>query len=169
MKIEIKYGLYTGIGICLWRIAEHFLGFTSTKLYIGQYSRVFAILLPIVMIPIGIREKRDLELGGTLVLYDGAKCGVAIATIYGAITAAFFFIYQTYINPEYVANLIEFERIRMVAYGIAENDIAGKIEAMSTLNSFPAIVIFHFAGAIVSGLAISIIASALLKRKTADA
>jgi len=167
MKLEIKYGLYTGIGICLWRIAEHFLGFTSTKLYIGQFSRGFAILLPIVMIPIGIREKRDVELDGSLVLYDGVKSGVTIATIYGAITAAFFFIYQTYISPDYVANLIEFERIRMVADGIAQNDIATKVDAMRTMNSFPAVVIFQFVGAIISGLAISIIATAFLKRKSA--
>ena len=165
MRIELKYGLYTGIGICLWRMAEHFLGFTTTKLYIGQYSRAFAIFLPIVMIPIGIREKRDVEFDGSLVLYDGVKSGVTIATIYGAITAAFFFIYQTYIGPDYVENLIEFERIRMVANGIAQGDIATKIDAMRTMNSFPALVIFQFLGAIVSGLAISIISSAFLKHK----
>ena len=169
MKIEVKYGLYTGLGICAWRIAEHFLGFTSTKLYIGQYSRVFAILLPIVMIPIAIREKRDAELGGEIVLYDGVKCGVTIATIFGAITAAFFFIYQTYINPDYLAHLIEFERIRMVADGIAQNGITEKVDAMRTMNSFPWLVVFQFVGAIISGLAISILATAILKRKSARA
>jgi hypothetical protein len=135
----------------------------------GQFSRVFAILLPIVMIPIGIREKRDVELDESFMLYDGMKTGLTVATIYGAITAAFFFIYQTYISPEYVANLIAFERIRMVGAGIAQDDIAIKVDAMRTMNSFPALVIFQFIGAIISGLAISIIASAFLKRKSADA
>ncbi len=166
MKIEIKYGLYTALGVCLWKMAEHFLGFSTTRLEIGQFTRVFLILLPIVMIILGIREKRDFDFKGELDFYDGIKCGVLIAVVFGAITAVFFLVYQTYINPDYVERLVEFERSRMIGDGIAEKDIAAKIDAMKTMNSFPALVIFQFVGSIVSGLAIAIIGSLILRKKS---
>ncbi len=167
MKIEVKYGLYTGLGICLWKMAEHFLGFNTTRLDIGQFTRVFGILLPIVMIVLGIREKRNVDFHGELLLYDGIRCGMTIALVYGAVTAVFFLIYQSYINPGYLTYLIAFERNRMIGDGIPEAEILAKVDAMRTMNSFPALLVFQFVGSMISGLAISIIGSGVLKKKSA--
>lgn len=145
-------------------MAEHILGFNSERMDIGQFTRIFAILLPIIMIVLGIREKRNVDFGGNFELADGIRCGVIISTISGALTALFFVIYQSYINPSYLDHLISFERSRMIGDGIADADISSKIDAMRTMNGFPALLIFQFVGSIVSGLAISIISSMILRK-----
>lgn len=165
MKTEIKYGLYTGLGICLWTLAEHVLGFNSTRFQIGQFTRVFGIILPIVMITLGIRDKRNIDLKGRLELKEGVKSGVWISVISGAITAIFFLIYGSVINPEYLDRLMIFEKSKMIGQGIPENEIGPKLEAMRTMNTFPVQPLFQLFGSIISGLAISIIGSSMLKKK----
>ncbi len=146
-------------------MVEHVLGFKSTRMQIGQFTRVFVILLPIVMIILGIREKRNIDFKGRLEFADGVKSGFVISLIFGAITALFFVIYGSFINPEYLDNLIMFERSKMIAQGISENEIGPKIDAMRTMNTLPIQPVFQFIGSIFSGLAISIIGTAILKKK----
>ncbi len=166
MKTEIKYGLYTGIGVCMWTMVEHFLGFKSTTMQIGQFTRVFVILLPIVMIVLGIREKRNIDFRGRLEFVDGVKSGFLISVISGLITALFLVIYGSFINPEYLDLLIMFEKSKMIGQGIPENEIGPKIDAMRTMNTLPIQPLFMFLGSVFSGLAISIIGSAALKKKS---
>ena len=164
MSTELKYSVATAVGVCIWKLAEHFLGFNSTHMEIGQYTRIFFLILPVVMIVLGIREKRDFDYGGTLDFYDGLRTGVMISAVSAAFAAVFFSVYQYYINPEYLNHLIGFEKSRMIGDGIPAAAIDAKIDAMRTMNSFPILPIFHFVGLAVSGLFVSIIASAVLKR-----
>ena len=166
MKIEIKYGLYTGMGICLWMMAEHILGFNSTRLDIGQFTRVFAMVLPIAMIVLGIRDKRNIDFKGKLEVVDGVKCGMMISLISGLLTAIFFVMYGSLINPEYLDHLMAFEKSKMIGQGIPEADIGSKLDAMRTMNTLPIQPMFQFIGSMISGLAISIIGSTILKKRS---
>ena len=169
MKIEVKYGLYTGFGICLWMMAEHVLGFNSTRLDIGQFTRVFAVILPIVMIVLGIRDKRNIDFNGNLEVLDGVKCGLIISLTSGALTAIFFVVYGSFINPDYLDHLMAFEKSKMIGQGIPDAEIGPKLEAMRTMNTLPIQPMFQIVGSMISGLAISIIGSTILKKRSSVA
>ena len=167
MKPELKYGLLNSAGICLWVLLEYALGFHTTKMAIGQYTGYFSNIIPITMLFLAIRERRDKFNGGTLTFGQGMKTGILISLITAVIATIFMYFYYTAINPHFVELGIEFEKNKLIQSGMSEADIAARLESMKAMYGLP----FQL-GAIlvltpVVGSVYSAIISAILRRKPA--
>src|SRR5712692_6702618 len=137
MKPELKFGLINSAGICLWVLFEYALGFHTTKMNIGQYTGYLANIIPITMLFLAIKERRDKINGGTLTFGQGMKTGIIISLITALITTIFMYIYYTAINPRFIELGIEFEKRRLFESGMGDADVAAKLETTKSMYSLP--------------------------------
>lgn len=90
MKIPIKYGLLTTLGLIIWVLLAHLLISNPQSLVHTLFGPVFFNILHFAMIFLGIKtleRERDEKLG----FKEALKTGISIAFVY-ALTASLFFV-----------------------------------------------------------------------------
>jgi uncharacterized oligopeptide transporter (OPT) family protein len=90
MKIPIKYGLLTALGLIIWVLLAHVLVANPQSLVHTLFSPIFFNILHFVMIFLGIKAL-ERERGRRLSFKEALKTGVSIAFVF-ALTASLFFL-----------------------------------------------------------------------------
>jgi hypothetical protein len=90
MKIPIKYGLLTALGLIIWVLLAHLLIANPQSLVHTLIGPVFFNILHFAMIFLGIKAL-ERERGDRLSFKEALKTGVSIAFVY-ALTASLFFV-----------------------------------------------------------------------------
>ena len=167
MKTEIKYGLITGAGVCLWVMTVYFLGFHTApeKMHIGEYSGFFSYIIPIVCLYLGIKNKRDKELGGYIRFGQGLTTGFLMTLITALITVIFFFIYNKFINTDWMEIGIEYTRKKLVVEGLNPAEISLRIENMRKMYTLKMQLTGAFIGTIIQGMILSVVISFILRKE----
>ena len=161
-KIELKFGLSLGAGICIYTLIAHLLGFYTTNIQAGKYGDIVVIALPIVMIFLAIRAIRARD--GSLTFLKGLKTGLSVALISFPISAGFLWFYHHFVNPGWLESILSYERQWMEASGISAAEIGVRLDQIRSGNSDFAQVIGGLVGTVVLGLIISAISSVALRR-----
>jgi hypothetical protein len=117
MKTEIKYALLSAALLVVWVMVEHFLGFNSTRMDIGEYTHSVTPLATLVLLFLGIREKRNRELNGQLTFWQGLRTAFWISFFYAILQALWFALYSNLINPEYTALTVQFKQKQLELSG----------------------------------------------------
>lgn len=167
MKIETKYGLIAGLGICAWTMMEYLIGFHTDleKMDMGQYSGYFSAIIPIVAFTLGIRCKKHTDFNGTLTFKQGIRAGLVITLITAAIISVFFLIYYTLINSDWMTIGYKFEKNKLINEGLSDGQIAEHLTQFKEMYSLPAIVSGAFFGTIVQGGLLTLIITLILRTK----
>ncbi len=164
LKTEIKYGIITGAGICIWLLIEFFLGFHTEKMYIGEYTTYFVVLIPLLTLYMGIKEKRDRINNGQISIGSGIKTGLMISLIATVIIALFLIAYFNYINPNYAEFGVAYQRQKLILSGKSTDEIAGELESIKNMFRFINQLLFGTLGVVGTGFIISIALSLFLKK-----
>lgn len=90
MKIPIKYGLLTALGLIIWVLLAHLLISNPQSLVHTLFGPVFFNILHFAMIFLGIKAL-ERERGEKLRFKEALKTGISIAFVY-ALTASLFFV-----------------------------------------------------------------------------
>jgi len=90
MKIPIKYGLLTALGLIVWVLLAHLLISNPQSLVHTLFGPVFFNILHFAMIFLGIKAL-ERERGEKLRFKEALKTGISIAFVY-ALTASLFFV-----------------------------------------------------------------------------
>lgn len=127
MKPELKYGLISGTGVCLWIALEYALGFHTTRPNIGAITGFFSNLVPLVTLFLLLRAKRDAIYDGHLSLAAGIGSGLlasftASLLVYTCLTA-----YSQFINPTWIDHALELKVAAWREQHLAETDIQRRI------------------------------------------
>jgi hypothetical protein len=165
MKIAIKWGIILGAVICLWTLALHALGFYTTRLGAGQIADVVAIIIPIVVLFLAIRERRATNSGQTLTIGQGIVTGVMTGLVSVPITAGFLWFYHHYVNPRWMDLLVQWKESQLRAGGQSPDSIRTTIEGMRASASDGAQIGAALIGTLILSLALSLFISALLRRQ----
>lgn len=94
MKIPIKYGLLTALGLIIWVLLGHLLIANPQSLVHTLFGPIFFNILHFAMIFLGIKAL-ERERGDRLSFKEALKTGVSIAFVY-ALTASLFFVGVVY-------------------------------------------------------------------------
>ncbi len=164
LKTEIKYGIITGAGICLWVLIEFLLGFHTEKMYIGEYTTYFVVFIPLLTLYMGIKEKRDRRNRGQISIGSGIKAGLMISLIATVIIALFLIAYYNYINPNYAELGIAYQRQKLILSGKSTDEIANEMESIKNMFRFINQFLFGTLGVVGTGFIISIALSLFLKK-----
>ena len=165
MRTEVKFGIILGVGICVYTLIAHLLGFYTNNIQIGKYGDVAITLLPVVVLFLAIREKRNLN--GSLTLWQGIKTGLLVALISFPISTTFLWIYHHYINPQWLANIIAYEQESMMRAGVSAGEISSRLDRLRAGGSDFAQIVGGLIGTLILGLILSLIFSLILRRKRA--
>lgn len=98
---ELKYGMFTSFILFIWMIFEYTLlvpNFHELGLYIG----IVAILIPVIGIFLGIRERREKTNFGYISFGEAFRTGIVITFIVAVMIVLFTYAYYEYMNPNYV-------------------------------------------------------------------
>lgn len=167
MRTELKYGLIFGIAVMAYVMVEHFMGFNTVRHDIGEYTRLGSIIIPVLALFFGIREKRNKDFGGHMTLVQGVKTGVLIAFVQTTLTTLFFFLYAEIINPDFLNTVIEYQRTKMAQAGVLENEIRTAINQIRTMYSIPLQPVFQMIIGLLYGTVFSAIFSLFLRKEPA--
>ena len=162
-KIELKFGVFLGVGICVYTLIAHFLGFYTDNIQAGKYGDMVIVLLPILLIFLAIKTRRNRD--GSLTFLKGVKTGLFVALISFLISAAFLWMYHHFINPGWLDFILAFERRTMEKAGMSAAEISNRIDQMRAGNSDFAQVVGGLIGTVVLALLLSTIFSLILRRK----
>lgn len=128
MRPELKCGLVTGAGVCLWIMGEFLLGFHTTRLALGAYSGYFSTVIPLTTLFLMLRRQRDAAPAGRLGLWAGVRSGLHAAFISGVIVYGFMLAYDNFINPGWMDHALDWRVARFRADGMAETAIREQIK-----------------------------------------
>lgn len=164
LKTEIKYGIITGLIICFWHLTEFLLGFHSNKMYIGEYTTYFVVIIPLVTLYLGIKEMRDKEKGGYISLGCGIRVGLMISLIASIIFTFYLVIYFNFINSKYFDLSIAYQKGKIITREKTGEKFISEIEQLKFMFSYINQLLFGILGLITSGLIISFTLSMMLKK-----
>jgi hypothetical protein len=155
-RSEIFYGMVCGAGMCCWVLFEYALGFHTTSLEIGQYSGYVAMIFPVVVIFVAMREHQS-AVGVILPAVDGISIGFRIALFSALLLSLFFYIYNTYINPDWIELTVEWQRKKLIMGGATDDEIGRFMDQNRQMNSSFTQVIMGFIGWTGLGVLITLI------------
>lgn len=95
MKFSVKSGLLIALFVACWQLFIFYSDQQLTKL--GAYSGLLSTFIIFPFLFIGIKHKRDIELGGFLNTKEGLKEGAAISAVAGLAIGAFTFLFFQFV------------------------------------------------------------------------
>jgi hypothetical protein len=134
MKSEYRYGLLCGAGLNAWVLIEFALGFHTTSLEIGQYSGYVSFIVPLVVIFTALREEQSRS-NGVLGIKEGINAGFQIAIYSAALFSLFLFVYNNYINPDWINLMVEWQRKKLILGGATDDEIGRFMQQNRSMNN----------------------------------
>jgi len=164
-RIAVKYALIVFVITVIWTMIEHVLGYNTTNHEVGQYTRMlaaFVFYFFIILAVWQVRRKQNNQLSFT----DGLRTGAILSGIYAALVTVWYAIYAELINPQYQSSMMDFERKKMIAAKLSEQQMAEKLKEVElssggSVASYVLLFLFMF----LFGVVIAFITTLLLKRK----
>jgi hypothetical protein len=153
-----RYGLLTG----LVSIIISF-GVYALQLEQNPVVRFLSIAVLIVGIILAMRDFKR-QNAGFMSYGQGMGVGMTVSGIVGLLSAAFVYIYTTFVDPEVMTRIMDKARADMEAKGSMSDAQIDQAMAMSAkFMTGPFMLIFTIVGSLIMGLIISLIAAAFVK------
>lgn len=133
-KSDIFYAVVCGTGMCCWVLIEFASGFHTTSIDIGQYSGYGALIFPVVIIFIALRDRQN-AVQTALPVADGISVGFRIALLSAVMLSLFYYIYVTYINPDWIQLTVEWQRKKLIIGGATDDEIGRFMDQNRQMNN----------------------------------
>jgi hypothetical protein len=159
-SLIINYGIYLGISGIIVSLVKYATGSLYTQEF---YSGVIGLLLIVAFIVLGIKKYKA-DNSGFISFGQAVKIGIGVAMISALISAIYFYLLTTVIEPNFAVNTIEAQKVMFAdTFGMTE----GQIEE-ATKNSAENFNLSLFGGIFIMNLflggVISLIAGAIMKK-----
>lgn len=161
VKPEIKYGLLGATLLIFLTLVQYFLGFHTFRLGAATYSGYLTYIIIFISLWLGLQEKK-MDYGGKFTVRRGVKESMYQLFITASISSFFMFIYDYYINPFWVENYIQYQRIhgnRTSLFMLFVNDPNAEAIILSNTETHLCI---YFLGVVGIGAGIAFILSAII-------
>ncbi len=116
-RIALKWGVYTALAELL---------VTSIRYSLNQYTNFLFPVLTLVILFTGttlaMRELRQYN-GGWMTLGEGVGLGLLMFALIGILDTAYQQIYQTYVDPTYVARALDETRNTLERFGATDDQL----------------------------------------------
>jgi hypothetical protein len=153
-----RYGLLTGL-------VSVIITFGIYALQLEQ-NPVIRFVTMVVLVGGIILAQRNFKAqnSGFMSYGQGLGVGVTVASVVGVLSAAFMYVYTTFVDPELMTRVMDKARADMEAKGTMSDAQIDQAMALSAkFTTGPIMLIFTVLGSIVIGLFISLITAAFVK------
>jgi hypothetical protein len=163
MKTAVKWGVILGVGVIVWTLVIHALGFYTTRMDLGQKADVVSLILPVATIVLALLERRRV-LARPLSVKESIATGVVVGLVSAPITAAFFWVYHNYMNPDWLEILVRWNRETMQAGGKSAAEIAAVESRLRSSGTDFAQIRGAFIGSTLFSFVVALVASPFMRR-----
>lgn len=146
----------------IWTLIEFALGFHTTSPEIGQYSGFVSIIFPVVFIYTALHARQS-EIHAPLPFLDGINKGFRIAFFSALLFTIFLFIYSTYINPDWIATAVEWQRKKLILSGATDDEIETFMEQNRRMNNSLTQTIMTFISSTGIGVFVTLVEIPIIK------
>ncbi len=161
--IELKYGLFVSFLLFIWMTIEYTL-LVPNYYIIGSYIGIIAILIPIVGIYRGIKERRDKSNFGYIRFKDAFRTGIVITFIIAVFVVLFTYVYYSFINPDFVNYLAAATEKNLIQKNAGRDEINAAVTVVRYQFSFNVQIIQQLLFVLLGGATITLIVATLLKK-----
>ena len=162
---SVRFGIIASIAFILWVCIEHALGYNTTKMEVGQYTRLASAYLFWLFIIITIIVKKK-ESGGSISFAQSMKTALLMIIVYSFITAIWLAIYQHFINPDFYSFLRKFSIDQFKAERKSELEITRALKEIDMMYNGSAFSFFmYFVFSTIAGSVIAFIASLIIRSR----
>lgn len=163
-KDALKYGLFIGSGLSIWSFLEYYTGFHTNEIDIYPYIAMASLIVPVAFLIFGIRAEKS-KAPDNFTFVSGMKFGMQASIIAGVVGVIGVVIYFNFVNPGWTEFMAERAELRSVEAGRAPSEIQTDVENVRAYFSQGSYMIQTFVMNFMSGSLISIIVSALLRKR----
>ncbi len=163
-NISIRFAIIASIAFIVWVSIEHLLGYNTTKMEAGEYTRLASAYMFWLLIVIALIVKKKQQ-RGVITFAEGFKTGIKMVVIYSFITAFWLAFYQHVINPEFYPLIKQFSINQMQTQGKTELQIADAVKEIDMMyNGKTFSYLMYFVFSTVMGGVVALITSIILRR-----
>lgn len=159
----MKYGIFTSFILSVWMIIEYTLlvpNFHETGMYLG----IISILIPVIGIYLGIKERREKTNFGYITFGESFRTGIVISFIVAIMIVLFTYAYYEYLNPNYVNYLSAETEKTLIKQNAGREEINAAVTVIKYQFSFNVQIIQQLLFILLGGTAITFILSMILKK-----
>lgn len=157
-SVAIKYGVINGlVGIILFVIID-FAGMAGNQ----AVSYLPALVTGVIIF---FAQKEFIKEGDGFMNYgEGLGIGTLVSLFSSIISSVFLFVYVSFINTNYISNLLELQRKGMEEQGLTDAQIEQALSFTSGMFSPIALSIIGIFSGVIFGFIVSLIVSAFTKK-----
>lgn len=133
------------------------------------FNTIVLIITTLGSIYFGILSQRDNVMNGFITYGEGISTGMLISLFAGLIVSIYTLVFATFIDPDFMLNIINQAKRDMIEKGDSEENIERAISMMSVMNKPWILAVFGLLGQLFYGLIASLIVSNFTKRLDPDA
>ncbi len=130
-KYTSKYGLFMGLGFCLYTSLMWLTKLDTSYLKVGQYFDIAIIILPIITIFLAIKNAKKIH---QISFFQRIIISIYIGAISYLIYDPYLYFYHHYINPEWFVAVINLKEMELKAAKVPQGKILEIIENMKASN-----------------------------------
>lgn len=159
-----KYGLlYAAFSIALTLIFYIF-NISTTDTAVSLTSSVLIIIIMIYIFMTAAKKYRDYGLEGKINFGKAFSHTIAACVIGGAVIALFYYVFYTYIAPDYLAQQAEATIEMMESYGLPEDILEQSVQRLETQMQPLAMVRNTSIGNLVMGIIVGLFVGLIIKK-----
>ena len=157
--LAIKYGLITAIASFVYSIILYI-----THLYTNAWLPYVGLIIMLIGLTMGIRERRDKELNG-YISYGGAfGTGMMISLVIALISIVTTFLMFSVIAPDEIGEMAKMQQQALEAKGMSQDQIQQGMDIAKKFMTPTWFVIWGIVGILFFGCIINLILAAILKK-----
>ncbi|MBA3647380.1 MAG: DUF4199 domain-containing protein [Chitinophagales bacterium] len=162
MSRELVNGIITGFVTLGWMLLVTSLSWDDTEA--GKYASLVSLAFLIAGIYITILKKRDTEKNGVISFKEAWYAGMAVSFVVGLMIGIYMAIYVKYIYPNFINDQIKEAMEYYKTEKYSQEQIDKGIESIKALYSGFGQLTYGIGTTMLSGMLISIICAAIMKR-----
>lgn len=167
MKSYVRFGLYLAATSILFSLLIYGLGYDMKP--IGQKLNFIYYLITLVFVVMGIKYRRQEELGGYISFGQAFKYGFSIVLIGTLVSTVYTWLYVKLLNPGIFAYILEQQEEQMLEQGLSEEQIEMSISMTEKFMTPVGFVLMALLASLFTGLIITLIVAAIMKKNNPNA
>lgn len=157
-SVALKYGL---VGALIGVVYSLILMVTNLNTNPWLSSLSYVILIGTIVVAMQQYKKNNY---GYMSYGQGLGIGTLVAAMFGILNSIFVYIYSTFVDPNFMENVMEQQRIELENRGMSDEQIDQALAMSEQFTSPGLMVVWGILGFIISGFIISLIISAIMKK-----
>jgi len=170
-KHALNYGVILGLILIIFQVIVYIFNIITLSLWAGTIIGAVNLILLIICISVFIKSYRNNVLGGFIKYGRALWFGTVIALSGAILVAIYSFVFNSYIDPDYLENTAKAMQQKTTEYmesmGVPQSEIDKAADRMGgQMQTSPLKgALWSIPGTAILGFIISLIAAAVLKKK----